>query len=161
MCEQLARENTIGRASHRRRPADGCCTLLGVASSGPYAVADLIRSIKRPEPEPAGLLPLRSLGVRGSFDEPGHGWPSLERVEVVTPIDAAHTEGFAVCADLFSLSSGERIHLPPAIGRAVVNLFDPHAVALALQGPLDALGLPPRLVAAVPLPVDVAAVPVP
>src|SRR5829696_7655395 len=82
-----------------------------MASSGPDAIADLIRSIKRPEPEPAGLLPLRSLGVRGSFDEPGHGWPSLERVEVVTHIDAAHTGGFAVGADLFSLSFSERIQL--------------------------------------------------
>ena len=41
---------------------------------GGDAVADLVGLIKRPEPEPAtGLLPLRSLAVRGSFNEGGHG----------------------------------------------------------------------------------------
>ena len=60
-----------------------------------------------------------------------------------------------MCAELFSSPSVEEIHLVPAIGGAVANFFDPHAVAPARQAALDAIGLAPLAARPVPVPVPV------
>src|SRR6266545_667477 len=125
-----------------------------MASSG--SDGELIRGIKRPEPAPASGLPLGLLtwllGVRGSFDERGHGLLCFQ-CEVVTPIDAAHTRWFAVCAEKFQISF--RGCLPAAAG--VANLLDEHLEPPVLQTPLGAPGFVERLEPAVPFPVMVRA----
>ena len=69
-----------------------------MASSG--SDGELIRVDKRPEPVPPALL--RLLGVRGSFNEPGHGLLSFQS-GVFTVIDAARTRRFAECSKLFRI----------------------------------------------------------
>jgi hypothetical protein len=67
-------KKTAGRAPHSETPGPQVLNLLRLeASSGLNADADWIRLIKRSRTIPLPALLPRLLGVRKSFNEPGHG----------------------------------------------------------------------------------------